>query len=76
LLETPRGHQVHEQREVAELDDGHLADPPYPGDLFPRERRQRRVVRLHGHHAGRQRRLDPGTRQRLAQTARGDLDLR
>ena len=47
-------HQVDQQRQVAELDHRHLADPPHPADLAPDQRFQRRVEGLHHVHPRRQ----------------------
>ena len=59
----------------ANVDHGHLADPPDAVDRHPLERRERRVERLHRDHPGRQRRLDLGARERGGEPAGGDLDF-
>ena len=76
VVAQPAGrHQVDQQRQVAELDDGQLADPPHPGQLAARQRLERRVEGLHHVHPRRQRRLDPGAGERRVQAPHGDLDL-
>ena len=74
-LQAAGGHQVDEDAEVAQLDDGHLAHAPHAGDLATGEHVERRVERLHGHHAGRERGLDLLALERGVQAPRGDLDL-
>jgi hypothetical protein len=70
---------VHQQGKspVVSLEVGrdHLPDAAHARDARAVQRGQRRVERLQGRHAGRQRRLDLGALERGAQAPGGDLDL-
>ena len=68
--------QVNEEREIAEVDHGHLPDTAYPGQGAAREGVERRLDRLHGDHPGRERGLDHGAAEGAVEPARDDLDLR
>src|SRR5215211_5229800 len=74
-LEPAGRHQVDEQRELARLDDGHLADPAHTRDPLAGERIERRVEALHRHHPGRHGGLDLGAIEPRRQAARGYLDF-
>ena len=74
-LQPAGRHQVDEQRQVAGLDDEHLADAPHAVQLAAGERVERRVERLQRDHARRQRGLDARARDAGRQAARGDLDF-
>ena len=81
-LQAPGRHEVNEHRDAIagavrgrELDHGHLPHPPDAGDSPPRERRQRRIDRLQGHHARGKRRLHPGVAQTRVKAADRDLDF-
>ena len=77
---SDRGDRVRElqaqlERQVAELDHGHLADPPYPGYLATDQRFQRRIEGLHHVHPRRQRRFHLGAGKGAFESAGDDLDL-
>ena len=75
-LQAPRGHQVHEQGEVAgDVDDDVLAAAPDARRRRAVDRVQRRVERLQRVDARRERGLDRRAAQRRVEAARSDLDL-
>ena len=74
-LEPPGGHQVNQHHELARVDCQHLAHAADAGELDPGEGVERRVERLHGHHARGERGLHLRAAHALGQAAGGDLDL-
>src|SRR5215210_5529219 len=74
-LKAARGHEVHEQGQVAGLHREHLADAAHAVELPAGERVERRIERLQRYQPGRERRLHERAHQPRRQAACADLDL-